>query len=66
MFTGGFSDLTFFSVRIARTASTKMFFFLIFVFSFGDIDVVYINSVIIPDENVMITMNGSHLDTHSL
>jgi len=43
-----------------------MVFFLIFVFSLDVIDVAYINSVIIPEENVMITTNGSHLDVHSL
>lgn len=66
MFTGGFSDLTFFNVRTMRAAIMKSVLFLIFVFSLAVIDVAYINSVIIPDENVMITTNGSHLEMHSL
>jgi hypothetical protein len=41
-------------------------FFLVFGFSLDVIDVVYINNVIIPEENVITTMNGSHLDAHSL
>lgn len=35
--------------------------FLFFVFSFGENEVVYINNVIIPDENVRITTNATHL-----
>lgn len=38
------------------------FDFLIFLSSFGAIDAVYINRVIIPDENVIITMKDNHLD----
>jgi len=66
MFIDGFSDLDFFVSSINSTAMVIIVFFLIFVFSFGAIDVVYINNVIIPDENVMITTKGSHLDMHSL
>jgi len=66
MFIEGFSDLTFFRVKIVSIITARIFFFLIFVFSLGVIEVVYMNSVIIPEENVMITMNGSHLDMHSL
>jgi hypothetical protein len=66
MFIEGLSDLTFFSVKITKITRMKIDFFLIFVFSFDVIDAAYINSVIIPDENVMITTNGSHLDMHSL
>jgi hypothetical protein len=66
MFTEGFSELTFFNVRIISITRIKIDFFLIFVFSFDVIDAAYMNSVIIPDENVIITTNGSHLDMHSL
>jgi len=66
MFRDGFSDLTFFIIIDLNIMIIKIFFFLIFVFSFDVIDVVYINRVIIPDENVMITTNGNHLDMHSL
>jgi hypothetical protein len=66
IFIDGFSDLTFFNVRIIKVTKMKIDFFLIFVFSLDDIDAVYMNSVIIPDENVMIITNGSHLDVHSL
>jgi len=36
-------------------------FFLVFVFLFDVMDAVYMNSVIIPDENVKIKTNASHL-----
>ena len=41
-------------------------FFLFFIFSFDDKDVVYMNSVIMPVEKVMITTNGNHLEFISL
>jgi len=66
MFIEGFSDLTFFSVRVANTINIIRGFFVILFFSFDVIDVVYMNNVIIPDEKVMITTNGSQLDAHSL
>ena len=66
MFADGFSGLTFFTVTVSRIAAARIVFFLTFVFSFAVIDVVYMNRVIIPDENVMITTKGSHLDMHSL
>ena len=66
IFLDGFSGLTFFTVSIANRAIMKIGLFIIFVFSLDDMDVAYINNVIIPDENVMITMNGSHLERHSL
>jgi len=40
--------------------------FFIFLSSFGAIDAVYINRVIIPDENVMITTKDNHLDMVTL
>lgn len=44
----------------------NIFDFLIFLSSFGAMDAVYIKRVIIPDENVIITMKDSHLDIVTL
>jgi hypothetical protein len=66
MFIEGFSGLIFFMVKIIRVIVVIATFFLVFGFSFDAIDVAYINNVIIPEEKVMITINGSHLDMHSL
>jgi len=42
-----------------------VYFFLILFFSFEVIEAVYMNSVIIPEEKVMISTMGSHLENIS-
>jgi len=53
------------SIRINGIMIIFLVFF-IFLSSFGAIDAVYINRVIIPDENVMITTKDNHLDMVTL
>lgn len=53
-------------IVVTSSAIRIIGFFLVFIFSFDDREVVYINSVIIPVENVMMTTNGSHLELSSL
>lgn len=45
----------------SRSRGAHLFLFFILFTSFGDRDEAYMNKVIIPDENVRMRMNGSHL-----
>jgi hypothetical protein len=47
-------------VSISIVVASSVFFFVLFV-SFDASDAVYINRVIIPEENVRITISGSQL-----
>jgi len=65
----GSGALTVFVEVLSNTitiAGINTMFLFVFIFSLGAREAVYINNVIIPDENVMIITKGSHLDIVSL
>lgn len=61
-----FEDTTFVSVSRRMGNPIIKILFLYLFFSFDDNDAVYINNVIIPDENVRIVTNPIHLDKDAL